>query len=266
MRRTISAGSPSARSNTVTTPTCSAPARSSSTAPSIPTSRWSTTTSTRWHFCSTGGLVYETDFLTATPKLRYNKIFLDRLNYADDVSAALRLERRLLAPGFLAYVEAGFGYEQFNDTGNFPFASEQDGTYSTIQIGGSYIFNPKLRFEASYRFRSKNAEVDFEAYEGHLVSGRLAMVLPRSTFLILDASYERQNYDGPDPFISTETRRDNDWRLALTYGLPLSALMISPPDQDPMPEPLRDVVISFTGSYDRSSSNVPNYDYDNWRA
>ena len=89
--------------------------------------------------------------------------------------------------------------------------------------------------------------------------------MPRQMFVILDARVEWQNYDGPDPFISGETRKDVDYGIALTYGMPVSALAFFSLDQDPMPQAVRDIVLTFTGGYFKSDSNVPNFDYENWR-
>ena len=47
--------------------------------------------------------------------------------------------------------------------------------------------------------------------------------------------------------------------------MPVSALALFRLDQDPLPKEVRDIVLSFTGGYFKSDSNVPNFDYENWR-
>ena len=132
--------------------------------------------------------------------------------------------------------------------------------------GGGYAITRSLKLDASYRYKNKEANTDYEAYDSHLISGRLTWVMPRQMFVILDASIEWQKYDGPDPFISAETREDTDYGLSLTYGMPMSALALFRLDQDPMPQAVRDIVLSLSGGYFKSDSNVPNFDYENWRA
>jgi len=212
------------------------------------------------------GFVYDTGSTQIIPKLHLDKIVLDTDSYADDVAGILRLQRRLFSPSFLAFAELEGGYNYYHNSDAYPFASEQEGPYYALKVGGSYAFSRQFQLEAFYRYRNKDADLDYEAYDSHLVSGRLTYVLPRNIFMLLDASLELQDYDGADPFISSRVREDTDWMVGLTYGFPLSALGWSQAELDPLPEPLRDVIFSISGSYARSNSNIPNFDYENWRA
>lgn len=213
------------------------------------------------------GMVYEAGVVTAIPKLHVDMVTLDYNHYAEDFSATLRLQRRLFSPNLLAYTEFTGGYQRYHDSNTYPFASEQAGSFYSVTVGGSYVFNQKMQLDAFYRYRNKNADAVYEAYDSHLVSGRFTYVMPRNIFVAVDASLEFQDYEGADPFISASTVRENkDWSVGMTYGFPLSAVGWADPEINPMPPAMRDVVFSISGSYNRSDSNLPNYDYENWRA
>lgn len=212
------------------------------------------------------GIVYEAPFATITPKLHLDTIYLGMTEYTEDIAGSIRLSRRLFSPNFVAYLEGEIGHESFDNSADLPFASEQSGLYYGFTAGGGYAITRSLKLDAFYRYKNKEANTDYEAYDSHLISGRLTWVMPRQMFVMLDGSVEWQKYDGPDPFISAETREDTDYGLSLTYGMPMSALALFRLDQDPMPQAVRDIVLSLSGGYFKSDSNVPNFDYENWRA
>ncbi len=172
----------------------------------------------------------------------------------------------MFSPNFVGYVEGEAGHEKFENSLQTPFANERSGIYYGFTVGGGYAVTNNVRLDGRYRFRQKDANQDYEAYDSHLVSGRLTWVMPRQMFVVLDASVEWQDYDGPDPFISAQTREDTDYGISLTYGMPVSALALFRFDQDPLPELVRDIVVSFTGGYLRSESNISNFSYENWWA
>ena len=155
----------------------------------------------------------------------------------------------MFSPNFVGYVEGEAGHEKFENSLQTPFANERSGIYYGFTVGGGYAVTNNVRLDGRYRFRQKDANQDYEAYDSHLVSGRLTWVMPRQMFVVLDASVEWQDYDGPDPFISAQTREDTDYGISLTYGMPVSALALFRFDQDPLPELVRDIVVSFTGGY-----------------
>lgn len=209
------------------------------------------------------GLRYRTDAATLIPSIFFNYIDLDQDKYLGDYGLRLRAERPV-SPKLLAFVEGELGYEHFNNSDNIPFAGEQTGRYAAARVGGRYVLDPKTALDGWYRFRDKEA-VPFETYVGHQFAARATRTLPRRAFVLLDASIERQLYEENDPFISNTNRQDTDWSLGATYGQPFGEIVAYATDAA-LPEGWSDVIVSLNGEYQRTNSNIPNYDYDNWRA
>jgi hypothetical protein len=209
------------------------------------------------------GLRHRADFATLIPSVFLNYIDLENRKYVSDRGVRLRGERPV-TDKFLAYVEGTIGYEKFSDTNTLPFASEQTGRYLAGRAGGRYALSPRLALEGWYEYRDKNA-VPYETYTSHEIGGRAVRTLPRRAFVTFDASVERQSYEDPDPFVSNAERADTDWSVGATYGQPFGELVSYATDAA-LPEGWSDVIVSLSGEYQRTHSNIPNYDYDNWRA
>lgn len=209
------------------------------------------------------GLRYKTSLATFVPSIFFNYIDLDQDKYLNDYGLRLRAERPV-STALLAFVEGEIGYEHFNNSDNIPFAGEQTGRYVAARVGGRYVLDPKTALDGWYRFRDKEA-VPFETYVGHQFALRATRTLPRRAFVIGEAQIERQLYDVNDPFVSNTNRQDTDWSFGATYGQPLGEIVAYATDAA-LPDGWSDVTVSLTGEYQRTNSNVPNYDYDNWRA
>jgi len=209
------------------------------------------------------GLRVRTDLATLIPSIFFNYIDLDQDKYLNDYGARLRAERPVSA-NLVAFGEVELGYEQFNNSDNLPFSDEQTGRYLGGRVGGRYVLDPRTAFDGWYRIRQKEA-VGYETYVGHQFGARATRTLPRRAFVLLDASIERQLYDENDPFISTTNRQDTDWSLGATYGQPFGEIVAYATEAS-LPEGWSDVIVSLNGEYQRTNSNIPNYDYDNWRA
>lgn len=208
------------------------------------------------------GFRHRADFALLSPSVYYNYIALDGDKYLADYGVRLRADRPVWV--LRAFVEGEIGYEHFANSDTVPFAGEQSGRYVSGRVGGRYVVNPKLAVDVWYRFRDKEA-VAYEAYTGHEFAGRVTRTLPKRAFVIGEARVERQLYETFDPFVSFTSRRDTDMSLGVTYGQPLGELVSYATDAA-LPPGWSDVVVSLTGEYERTNSNVPNYAYDNLRA
>ena len=65
-------------------------------------------------------------------------------------------------------------------------------------------------------------------------------------------------YKDAQTFLSTKIRRDLEVRSRLTYGAPLAFLSLGTLGGE-----LGDIVFSLSGEYFWTSSNLPNFTYDN---
>jgi tetratricopeptide (TPR) repeat protein len=213
------------------------------------------------------GASYDATVVEIVPHLRHEHLRLDGDLFARISEAGLRLQRRFRqVQGLDAYVEGRAAYEEFSNTETLRFNNEQNGQLYEIEAGAGYNIGDSMRVAASYIYGDKSADVGFHSYESHKFRASYTWVFPNRMFALASGSVEFLDFDEVDPFISpTTTRKDTDSRVRLTYGLPASliATTFGTPRE---PEFLRDLVLSVSGEYFRSDSNITNFDYENWRA
>ncbi len=209
----------------------------------------------------TGGMVYETDLATLIPSVRYDYVRLDGDGFVHDVVGRIRAEHRFPTRRYLGYGEAAIGYREYNSTVSTPFASDRDGYYLEGRVGTQVPINQKTQLDATYRFRYKDAEEQWEAYTSNGIRGRISYTLPINGFVALDALLDRRRYDENAPFTSPSARRDWFTRLQISFGVPLKDLLST----RNLPETLANTVFLFAGTYVRQDSNLLQYDYDNVR-
>lgn len=211
-----------------------------------------------------GGFVYKTAYGDLIPRVHASWIELDREKYSRDYAVSLRGQRPLFESKIKGFAQITHGWRNFNNTTTLPFSSEQDGHYQRLEIGGDRQIDATTGVRLTVALNNVDG-VDYEAYNGYGVAANLTKVLPRGTFLLLSASFEKQFYDGNDPFISAQTRNDLDFDVDLTYGVPVTTLVGLVANAEATPGPLQQIVLNLTAGYQNSDSNLPNYDYENFR-
>jgi hypothetical protein len=212
------------------------------------------------------GASYDATVVEVVPHLRHEHLRLDGDLFARISEAGLRLQRRVgQVPGLDVHVEGRAAYEEFSNTDTLRFNNEQNGQLYEVEAGAGYSITDAMRVSASYTYGDKDADEGFHSYESHNLRAAYSWVFPNRMFALASASVEFLDFDEVDPFISpTITREDTDSRLRLTYGLPMS-LVANTFGAEREPEFLRDLVVSVSGEYFRSDSNITNFDYENWR-
>jgi hypothetical protein len=211
------------------------------------------------------GFLYKTVYGDLLPRVHASWIELDSKKYSRDYGISLRGQRPVFKSKIKAFAQITTGWRRYNNTSNLPFSSEQDGHYQRVEIGGDRQLNATTGFRLTGAFNSVDADLAYEGYDGFDIAAAVTKVLPRGTFLLASVSFEKQYYDGNDPFISGKTREDRDWELDLTYGVPVGTIIGLVGENPAGPAPLRQIVLNLTASYEDSHSNLPNYQYDNYR-
>lgn len=212
------------------------------------------------------GASYDATVVEVVPHLRHEHLRLDGELFARISEAGLRLQRRVgQIPGLDVHVEGRAAYEEFSNTETLRFNNEQNGQLYEVEAGAGYTINDSMRVAANYTYGDKDADEPYHSYESHKVRASYTWVFPNRMFALASASVEFIDFDDVDPFISpTITREDTDSRVRLTYGLPMS-LVATTVGAEREPAFLRDLVVSVSGEYFRSDSNITNFDYENWR-
>jgi len=211
------------------------------------------------------GLVYDADFATLIPSLHYEMIRLGGDQHVRDIYGSLRAERQIIVPELRAHSEVAVGDRNYNNTSSGQFSSNRDGLFVSSEVGGQYVIDNKTLVELAYRFTYKDSRKDYESYRSHRVNIGLIQQLPLSTFLALDGLIERRVYNNNDPFISPSNRRDTDWSIGLTYGVPVRSLAELVTGDDALPDAVAGTVISLFGEFRRDNSNITTYKFKNWR-
>ena len=203
------------------------------------------------------------------PHMRYENLGLAGNRYADIVEGGVRINRVSHAiSGLKSFLGGRISYEDFKDTPNVPFNHERSGPLFEAEAGVRYDVTPAFQVEGSYTLSIKDANESFQSYEGHELALSGTYVFGNQSFLVGTGSLDRQTYDAPDTFINpsaTITRQDTDSRLRLTYGVPFNVLLKTAGVSDIAPE-TRSLVLSVSGEYFESESNIRNFEYENWRS
>lgn len=206
------------------------------------------------------GALYRTRFADLRPAVFGNYINLGGDSYVSTVGAGMQAYRRW-SERFDSSLLARADYEFFESLPDSPITDQRTGFRYEVGAGSGWNLSPRVRLDASAGWLRKYARVDFYAYEGPFATLSATWVLGQGQFLIGGVAYEHDGYDGPDPFVSPRTRSDNLYRGRVVYGAPLGFLL----QFLQLPRAVRDTLLSVSGEYLDVQSNLPNYEYDNWR-
>lgn len=128
-------------------------------------------------------------------------------------------------------------------------------------FGAHFILSPSMRLSGGVTAIRKLATGNFNDYTGALVFLEHLWTFGGGSFLLSRFAWEFDLYDEPDTFISPNTRRDHIFRLGTTFGVPIQTVLKGVE----VPNWLYDTTLSVAGEFYRSSSNITNYTYSNWR-
>lgn len=211
------------------------------------------------------GFLYKTVYGDLIPRVYASWIELDSRKYSHDYGLSLRGRRPVFKSKINAFAQITTGWRRYNNTTNLPFSSEQDGHYQRVEIGGDRQIDATTGLSLSIAYNTVDADEDYEGYDSYEISADLTKVLPRGTFILASISLDKKFYDGLDPFVSASTRKDLDMSVDLTYGVPVGTIVGLVSENQAGPEPLRQIMLNLTAGYEDSNSNLPNYQYDNYR-
>ncbi len=211
------------------------------------------------------GFLYKTVYGDLLPRVHASWIELDNKKFSRDYAVSLRGQRPVFQSKIKGFAEVTTGWRRYNNTASLPFTSERDGHYQRVEIGGDRQIDATTGIRMAVAYNNVAADLSYNGYDGYEVSANLTKVLPRGTFLLASIIVEKQFYDGNDPFISVNTRKNLDLDVNLTYGVPVGTIVGLVSENEAGPAPLREIVLNLTAAYHDSNSNLPNYQYDNYR-
>ena len=141
-----------------------------------------------------------------------------------------------------------------NDT-----ATERKGPEFDYAWGASYWLLPTMKWTSSLGYGDKYAKEDYNAFNRFSINNTHTWFLKKQQFLINTFNYYADDYEGPELAVAGRDRHDNIIRYRVTYGAPLTTLLIG----KLLPKPFKDILFTGTYEYYHALSNITNYTYGN---
>ena len=204
------------------------------------------------------GGVYKNDIVNFTPTFFASHVYLSDENYLRtqggnflfDHSFKNRLD---------VFANTRYEYQDYLKIHENNVANERNGAEVTLSTGAAYTLTPSQRISAAIGYGRKNAKAHYEGYDKFLIKIFHTLLLPKGQFVINSIDNNYNYYDVPDTAIAGRHRKDTDFRYRLSYGAPLTALLIG----KILPGPFKDIVLTTSYEVFRSLSTIENYSYTN---
>ncbi|MFH1800016.1 MAG: tetratricopeptide repeat protein [Candidatus Omnitrophota bacterium] len=203
------------------------------------------------------GGTFKNKHVDFTPSFYASNVLLSREGFLRTQGGKFLFERNVTKRLGAFY---SFGIERQDYTNIFEDnnAYNRKGPQIDNFLGINYMLLPTMRWTTSVGYSHKFAKQDYYAYDHVTLNNSHTWILPKGQFLINAINAYFDNYDAPDFAVSPRNRHDKIMRYRVTYGVPLTTLLIG----KILPGPLKDTVFTFSYEYYRSLSNITNYSYN----
>jgi len=138
-------------------------------------------------------------------------------------------------------------------------ATDRKGPEFDYAWGASYWFTPAMKWTSSLGYGDKYAKQDYNAFNRFSINNTHTWFLKKQQFLINTFNYYADDYESPEFSVSGRHRHDKTIRYRITYGAPLTTLLIG----KILPKPFKDILFTGTYEYYHALSNITNYTYGN---
>jgi hypothetical protein len=206
-----------------------------------------------------GGL-YRSPWADVEPGIYATYMNLAGESYLSTLGTGVRANHRF-SRSLDVFARFRFDYEWFESLDRSPTTDQRTGARVQGGAGVTWTPLPILRFDAAVGGVSKSADQDFYAYAGPLAFLGGTWLLGGGQFLLSTFTYEYDGYAGPEPIVSSRTRRDSIYVGGITYGAPLGFLMPFLARS----RAVRDTLVTVNATYLNEQSTIENYQYDDLR-
>ena len=203
---------------------------------------------------------FELDYApdTITPRLIYENILLSREKYFDAFGASVDWNRDL-SNAWAIFGSARVKYQTYQNITSSTTATQRSGRNVQLKFGTSQVLDPTQRIRVSLERTRNSAARRFYSYNRTELAATHTLLFGSGDFLLSSLALTHDAYDGNDPTISPQTRRDEAGRFRLTYGVPFEAF------SDEVPDLFKGLTLTVSGEAYRQISNITNYTYNNYR-
>lgn len=206
-----------------------------------------------------GGL-YRSPLADVQPGIYATYMSLGGESYLSTIGTGVRANHRF-SRSLDVVARFRFDYEWFESLDRSPITDQRTGARVQGGAGATWTPWPMLRFDAGAGGVYKVADQDFYTYSGPLAYLSGTWLLGRGQFLLSTFTFEYDRYEGPEPIISAETRRDAIYVGGITYGAPLGLLLPFLAHS----HVFRDTLFTVNATYLNEQSTIENYSYDDLR-
>jgi len=168
-----------------------------------------------------------------------------------------------LAPAWEAFTTLRLDRQVFHNISSDRVATDSSGVVFTSWAGSTWHPNEAHSVSLSLGYAHRNAAANYMSNDRWAARLGDVWLLGQGQFVSAVGEVGVAVYDQNNPTFSAQTRRDSDGRFSLTYGIPAGTVTESVGLD--APDEVRDIVLSVTGEYYHSMSNLPNYTYANLR-
>ena len=195
---------------------------------------------------------------TITPVYYERFLRLARQNYMHARGTRLRATEQLVL-GWSAYGEFQVEDQKYRNISSDTSARLRQGPQWEGAVGTDIVLSPTMRLNLEYRYTLKQAREKFNSYTENQYSLSHVWLLGDGMFLLSSFSNQRDTYDDPDTLIAVVARREELYRLRVTFGVPLSTIL---GENGALGGLLEGVNLSTSAEYYRAGSNLTNYTYN----
>ena len=202
------------------------------------------------------GGTYKNKYVNFTPSFLASNIFLSSQSFLRTQGGNFLFDHdftKKLAGFFNFRVER----QDYMDISENNTAIERKGPEFDYLWGASYWLLPTMKWVSSLGYGDKYAKQDYNAFNRFSINNTHTWFLKKQQFLINTFNFYQDNYGSPEFDVSGRHRHDNIIRYRITYGAPLTTLLIG----KILPKPLGDILFSASYEYYHALSNITNYTY-----
>ncbi len=206
------------------------------------------------------GTVLKNRFADFTPSYSASHIFLSRENYQRTKAGNFELNRSM-TPKLNLTSAFRMEHQDYLPIEEIQSARVRDGWEVSFTNGAAYALPKDMRIGGGIVYARKNARQDYEDYNRLILRFFHSWLLGKGQFLLNSIDNGFDYYQIPDTAIASQVRKDTTLRYRITYGAPLTTLLIG----KILPGPLKDITATVSYEYYRSLSTITNYTYTNYK-
>jgi len=195
---------------------------------------------------------------TITPRLIYENILLSREKYQHAIGMAVDWEHDM-SNTWTVFGSAKAKTQTYQNITSSATATQRSGRNVALKIGTSQVLDPTQRIRVSLERTRNSAARRFFSYDRHELAATHTMLFSDGDFLLSSLTLTHDGYDGNDPAINPQTRKDKSVRARITYGVPLETLA------EETPSLLKGLTLTLSAEAYRQVSNITNFTYNNYR-